>query len=69
MSVKLNLFPNPSIETYVLGAQKNRLIETVLLITHNICFGREMKKIVFQNGLLSGLRLNVKLISERIQLQ
>ena len=25
--------------TYVLGAQKNRLIETVLLSTHNICFG------------------------------
>ena len=23
----------------VLGAQKNRLIETVLLSTHNICFG------------------------------
>ena len=23
----------------VLGAQKNRLIETVLLNTHNICFG------------------------------
>ena len=23
---------------YVLGAQKNRLIETVLLSTHNICF-------------------------------
>ena len=25
--------------TYVLGAQKNRLIKTVLLRTHNICFG------------------------------
>ena len=24
---------------YVLGAQKNCLIETVLLSTHNICFG------------------------------
>ena len=24
---------------YVLGAQKNRLIETVLLSTHNVCFG------------------------------
>ena len=29
----------PSVLTYVLGAQKNRLIETVLLSTHNICFG------------------------------
>ena len=25
--------------SYVLGAQKNCLIETVLLSTHNICFG------------------------------
>ena len=25
--------------TFVLGAQKNRLSETVLLSTHNICFG------------------------------
>ena len=30
----------PSILTFVLGAQKNRAIETVLLSTHNICFGR-----------------------------
>ena len=29
----------PIILTYILGAQKNRLIETVLLSTHNICFG------------------------------
>ena len=28
-----------SIETQVFGAQKNRLIATVLLSTHNICFG------------------------------
>ena len=26
-----------STKTYVVGAQKNRLIETVLLNTHNIC--------------------------------
>ena len=37
-SVKLSLFPYPSIKSHVLGAQKNRLIETVLLSTHNICF-------------------------------
>ena len=36
------------------GAQKNRLIETVLLSTHNICFGLEIKKIIFQYALLSG---------------
>ena len=29
-------FSYPSVLTYVLGAQKNRLIETVLLSTHNI---------------------------------
>ena len=28
-----------SVETYVSGAQKNRLIEVVLLSTQNICFG------------------------------
>ena len=28
----------PSVLTFVLGAQKNRLNETVLLSTHNICF-------------------------------
>ena len=39
LSVKLRLFSYPSIYTCVLGAQKNRLIETVLLSTHNICFG------------------------------
>ena len=33
------LFSYPSIKTCVFGAQKNRLIETVLLSTHNICFG------------------------------
>ena len=32
-------FSYPSILTYIFGAQKNRLIETVLLSTHNICFG------------------------------
>ena len=36
--LKLKIFSYPSIVTYVLGAQKNRLIETVLLSTHYICF-------------------------------
>ena len=30
-----------------LGAQNNRLIDTVLLSTHNICFGLELRKIIF----------------------
>ena len=36
------------------GTQKNRLIETVILSTHNICLGCEIKKIVLQYTLLSG---------------
>ena len=28
-----------SVLTFVVGAQKNRLIEKVRLSTHNICFG------------------------------
>ena len=39
LRLKLSLFSYPSIEKFVFGAQKNRLIETVLLSTHNICFG------------------------------
>ena len=39
LSVKLYIFSYPSVLTYVLGAQKNRHIETVLLSTHSICFG------------------------------
>ena len=46
-SVKLLIFSYLSVLTYVFGAQKNRLIETVLLSTHNICFGWEIKKIIF----------------------
>ena len=38
-SVKLYIFSYPSVLTYVFGAQKNRLFETVLLSTHNIGFG------------------------------
>ena len=37
-SVKLLIFSYPSISTRVLGAQKNRLDETVLLSTQSICF-------------------------------
>ena len=41
---KLWLFYFSSVLSFVLGVQKNRLIETVLLSTHNICFGWEIKK-------------------------
>ena len=40
--------------TCVLGAQKNRLIETVLLNTQNICFGQEISKLRFNYTLISG---------------
>ena len=36
---KIIIFPYQSVLTYVLGAQKNCLIETVLLSKHNICLG------------------------------
>ena len=39
INVKLSIFSYPSVLLSVLGAQKNRLIETVLLNTHNKCFG------------------------------
>ena len=38
---------------HVLGAQKNHLIETVLLSTHNICFGLEIRKLNFHYALLT----------------
>ena len=34
----------PILLRYVLGTQENPLIETVLLSTHNICFGWEVRK-------------------------
>ena len=36
---KIEIIHYLSIKTCILGAQKNRLIETVLLSTHNLCFG------------------------------
>ena len=43
----LQIFSYPLVLTYFLGAQKNRLIETVLLSTHNIGFGWEIRKLSF----------------------
>ena len=37
--IKLGIFSNSTCLALVLGAQKNRLIETVLLSTHNKCYG------------------------------
>ena len=43
------MFSYLSVLTYVLGAQKNHLIETVLLSTHNI---REIKILIFTDSYL-----------------
>ena len=43
MHKKVLIFSYPLILTYVLGAQKNRLIETVLLSTHNMFWLRNKK--------------------------
>ena len=42
MRVKLLMFSYPFNLTFVLGAQKKRLIETDLFGTHNICFALEI---------------------------
>ena len=56
LPINLNMF---------FGAQKNRLIETVLLSTHNICFGREIKKIFFNYAVLFGDPRNTTNIRNR----
>ena len=45
--IKLLFVSYPSVKAYILGAQKNCLIETVLLSTHNMCFGPEIRKFIF----------------------
>ena len=56
----MNIFYCISLK-YVLGAQKNCLIKTVLLSTHNICFGGEVRKIFFKYTILSrGLHVLLK---------
>ena len=49
-------------KTNVLGAQKNRPIETVLLSTHNICFGGEIRNLVVGYAPLSGGLIKCKVI-------
>ena len=43
----MNTFLGINFLTSVLGAQKNRLIETVLLSTHKVRFHREIRKFIF----------------------
>ena len=53
LKLLIHVFSYPLFLAYVLGAQKNLLIETVLLSTHNICFGWEIRKLIFSYALLS----------------
>ena len=39
LSVKRFIFSYPYVVTYIVGTQKNRLIEMILLSTQNICLG------------------------------
>ena len=39
LNIELENISNTSVLAYVLGAQKNHLIEMFLLSTHNICSG------------------------------
>ena len=52
LSIKLWIISFPLVLTFVLGTQKNSLIETVLLSTHNICVGWELRKIIFNSNAL-----------------
>ena len=51
---KLLMFSYPSVLTEELGSQKIRHIESVLMSTHNIRFGREIRKIFLLRTLYSG---------------
>ena len=62
-SVKLRLFSYPSVYKYVLGAQKNSLIKTVLLSTHNIFWLRNKKNNFRLRTLIWGPRAATNFIS------
>ena len=53
--MKLRLVSYPSVLTYVLGTQKNHLIETVLFEYPQHMFWLRNKKIIFSYTLLSGV--------------
>ena len=55
--INVNIFL-PILLPYAFRAQKNRLIETVLLSIHNICFGCGIRKINFRNALLTKVLLS-----------
>ena len=48
--------------SYILGAQKSRFGETVLLRTHNMCCGLAGRKVILHQALLSVFYLEVWLM-------
>ena len=52
-SVKYGIFSYPSVLTFVLGAQKNRLIETVVEFPQHMFWLRNKKKNTFSCAVLS----------------
>ena len=53
LSIHSLLYSNISVKTYDVGAEKNRLSETVHLSTHNICFRFEMREITRKHVILT----------------
>ena len=50
-SINLNFFISHT--SYILGAQKSRFSETVLLRTHSMCSGLVERKVILHQALLS----------------
>ena len=48
--------------SYILGAQKSRFSEMVLLRTHNMCCGLVGRKVILHQALLSVCQVDVYLI-------
>ena len=48
--------------SYILGAQKSRLGETILLRTHNMCYGWLNEKVILHQALLSVCLVDVNSI-------
>ena len=61
--VKLWIFSYWSVLTYVLGAQKTCLIETILLSTYNICFCWELRFFSTNTLLSKGLETSLLIVS------
>ena len=50
-------------KTYVVGTHKNRLSEAILMSIHNICFYRELTKIILQLSSNTLLMCSIALVN------